>query len=119
PTVASVLIVVIVVSAVFLALVVARSGRRREWFGPRPSLDPVHSQLEPGRLRLPITPERGEEQESSDEESARGTHEPPRFQVPHEESVREIRGEVEVDRCHDDEEPDRPRRPNNADRPDP
>src|SRR5207247_7396368 len=87
--------------------------------GPRAPVGLVHPLLEPRRLRLPITSEGGDEQESTHEESARGTHEPPRFQVPHEESVREIRGEVEVDRRQDDEQPDRHRRPDTEDRSDP
>src|SRR6058998_1787491 len=83
-----------------------------------PSFGRAHSLFEPCRLRLSIAAEGREEQDTTDEERAGGTHEPPRSQVPDEQSVREIRREVEVDRGDDDEQADRHRRPHTEDRSD-
>src|SRR5437867_3538685 len=82
-------------------------------------LEVQHSSLPPGFRGLSIPPVRGWHEDASKEKGARGTHEPPRFQVPQEESVREIRGEIEVDRRDDDEQPDCHRCPHAEDRPDP
>src|SRR6266571_4913624 len=83
------------------------------------SFGSAHSLFEPCRLGLSISAEGGEETHTTDEESAGGTHETPRFQVPKEESICEICREVEVHRGHDDEQPDRHRRPDTEDRSDP
>src|SRR5207249_362849 len=65
------------------------------------------------RLRVPAV--RREDQESADEERARGTDEAPRLEVAREHVPRQGRCEVETKRGDDDEKTDRHRRPHAED----